>query len=90
MIFAVTLGSFLQDTPEVAAAKNEFYRAYQAAASAAAASSPNARFDGATAPAAPAAGGIYDDGQTYPAAEPYVHEVKELHSCRTVLFQAME
>ena len=33
MIFAVTLGSFLQDTPEVAAAKNEFYRAYQAAAS---------------------------------------------------------
>ena len=90
MIFAVSLGTFLQDTPEVNAAKNEFFRAYQAAASAAAASSPNARFSAAAAPAAPAAQPIsyaaaapaasavpnYDDGLTYPAAEPYVHQVK--------------
>ena len=94
MIFAVSLGTFLQDTPEVNAAKNEFFRAYQAASSAAAASSPRAF--GPSAPAAPAAqsipyaaaapaasvgGSIYDDGQTYPAAEPYVHQVKH---CITV------
>ena len=58
------------------AAKSEFFRAYQQAASAAAASSPNARFNNAAAPAAPAVGGNYNDGLTYPAAEPYVHQVK--------------
>merc|ERR1719245_199628 len=108
MVAAVALGAYVpQDTAEVAAAKNEFYRAYQAQAAAAAASSPKASFSLATAPAAPAAlsyGGVqaynaapsysapapsyaavpaaapaaysdnFEDGLTYPEAEPYIHQ----------------
>ena len=109
MVAAVALGAYVpQDTAEVAAAKNEFYRAYQAQAASAAAASPKASFSLATAPAAPAAlsygGGQsynaaptysapaasyaavpaaapaaysdnFEDGLTYPEAEPYIHQV---------------
>ena len=85
MILAVGLGYSPPETAEVVAAKQEFFRAYQQQLAAASASSPNARFNGASAPAAPAAqpvsyaaqGGApnYNDGLTYPEAEPYVHQV---------------
>ena len=71
MVAAVALGAYVpQDTAEVAAAKNEFYRAYQAQAAAATASSPKASFSLATAPAAPAALS-YGGGQAYNAAPSY-------------------
>ena len=115
MILAVGLGYSPPETAEVVAAKQEFFRAYQAAASAAASSSPNARFNSASAPAArpvsyesyapaaPAAqpvsyaaqGGApnYNDGLTYPEAEPYVHQVqtsKELFKLRNRVYRLRE
>merc|ERR1719322_1323232 len=96
VILAVGLGYSPPETAEVVAAKQEFFRAYQQQLAAASASSPNARFNGASAPAAPpvsyesyapaapaaqpvsyaAQGGApnYNDGLTYPEAEPYVHQ----------------
>ncbi len=66
------------DTPEVSYAKQQFFAAYQAAASKAA---PAGYGYGAPAPVAAASyaggygyGGSLDDGQSYPIAEPYIHQ----------------
>ena len=118
VILAVGLGYSPPETAEVVAAKQEFFRAYQQQLAAASASSPNARFNGASAPAAPAArpvsyesyapaapaaqpvsyaaqGGApnYNDGLTYPEAEPYVHQVQtsnELFQLRNRVYRLRE
>lgn len=72
-------GIYQADTPEVYAAKQQFAAAYNQAARQAAAASPNRNY--APAPAQPAAyvaqPAAYQDadpGNTYPAAEPYIHQ----------------
>jgi hypothetical protein len=77
---AVAQGYHIPDTPEVQAAKQQFFAAYDVAARAASASSPNYQPQQASyqpqqasyQPQASYAG--LDDGQSYPAAAPYVHE----------------
>ncbi len=72
LAFVVSTASaqyYLADTPEVAAAKQQFAAAYNAAARAAASASPYASAHQATGAPADA-----DPGQVYPEAVPYVHE----------------
>merc|ERR1711936_1500276 len=67
---------YIADTPEVQAAKAQFAAAWNAAAQRnAVAPVPVAAPVAPVAAAAPVAtAGLYEDGQTWPEAEPYVHE----------------
>merc|ERR1712001_361577 len=65
---------YIADTPEVQAAKAQFAAAWNAAAARNAA--PVAPIHHAAAPVAPVAVAVnanFEDGESYPAAEPYVH-----------------
>merc|ERR1712203_926289 len=63
---------YIADTPEVQAAKAQFAAAWNAAAARnAVAPTPVDTFRSA-APVSPA--GLYEDGETWPEAEPYIHE----------------
>merc|ERR1712061_662806 len=68
---------YIADTPEVQAAKAQFAAAWNEAAQrntihpVAPVAAPIAA---PVAVAAPVAAGLYEDGETYPAAVPYVHE----------------
>ncbi len=70
LAFALSTASayFLADTPDVAAAKQQFYQAYNQAARAAQAASPYAEAHQPNNVPADA-----DPGQVYPEAVPYVH-----------------
>merc|ERR1712024_421081 len=72
---------YIADTPEVQAAKAQFAAAWNAAAARNAApvapihhaAAPVAQF-APVAPVAVAVNANFEDGESYPAAEPYVHE----------------